>query len=129
MPAHSSWGDKGYYDVWVNGSNDWIYPHLHEIAERMVRLADFYPDAEGVLCRALNQCARELLLAQSSDWAFLMSTGTAVEYSTRRTKNHVGRFLKLYDQIVNQCVDERFVAELEGYDNIFPFIDYTIYKS
>lgn len=128
-PAHSSWGDKGYYDVWVNGSNDWIYPHLHETAERMVRLADFYPDAEGLLRRALNQCARELLLAQSSDWAFLMSTGTAVEYSTRRTKNHVGRFLKLYDQIVNQCIDERYVAELEGYDNIFPFIDYNIYRS
>jgi 1,4-alpha-glucan branching enzyme len=126
-PAASSWGDKGYFDVWVNDSNDWIYPHLHEIAERMVRLARSHRNADGVLRRALNQCARELVLAQSSDWAFLISTGTAVDYSTRRTRNHVGRFLKLCDQIDFCRIDEGYLASLEAYDNIFPFIDYSVY--
>ena len=50
----------------------------------MVELAQQHPDA-GSRCsrRALNQAARELLLAQSSDWAFIMKTGTMVEYATR----------------------------------------------
>jgi 1,4-alpha-glucan branching enzyme len=30
-PHSSSWGDKGYFDVWLNHSNDWIYRHLHEM--------------------------------------------------------------------------------------------------
>lgn len=129
QPALSSWGDKGYYDVWVNNSNDWVYPHLHEIAARMVELADFYPESDGDLRRALNQCARELVLAQSSDWAFLISTGTAVEYATQRTKDHIGRFLKLYEQIVNNRIDVGYLNSLEDYDNLFPFIDYRIYRS
>jgi len=128
IPDASSWGDKGYFDVWLNGSNDWIYMHLHEIGRRMVELAERYPDADGMLRRALNQCARELLLAQSSDWAFLISTGTAVEYSSKRTVNHVGRFLKLHDQIVWNRIDDGYVAALEGYDNIFPWIDYRTYR-
>jgi 1,4-alpha-glucan branching enzyme len=126
-PDASSWGDKGYYDVWVNDSNDWIYPHLHEMAERMVRLASKYPYADGTLTRALNQCARELVLAQSSDWAFLITTGTAVEYSTQRTKNHIGRFHRIHDQIEGNCLDLAYLDSLEGYDNIFPFIDYKMW--
>ena len=128
-PSASSWGDKGYFDVWVNESNDWIYPHLHEMARRMTHLAGKYPEPDNTLRRALNQCARELVLAQSSDWAFLISTGTAVEYSTQRTKNHIGRFNRLFEQIEGLYLDESYLNLLEGYDNIFPFIDYRLYAN
>src|SRR5438034_4161979 len=40
QPSFSSWGYKGYCEVWLEGSNDWIYRHLHEGADRMVELAD-----------------------------------------------------------------------------------------
>ena len=29
----SSWGANGYYDVWVDGSNDYVYRHLHKAAK------------------------------------------------------------------------------------------------
>ncbi|MFQ5599903.1 MAG: glycoside hydrolase family 57 protein, partial [Candidatus Krumholzibacteriia bacterium] len=74
-PSFSSWGYKGYAEVWLEGSNDWIYRHLDRAARTMAELASAHPDASGVLERALNQAARELLLAQSSDWAFIMKTG------------------------------------------------------
>ena len=92
QPSMSSWGDKGYHDVWLNAGNDWIYRHLIKAAQRMTEMANQYPNADGLLKRALNQLARELLLMQSSDWAFLMTTGTAKEYSTKRTKDHIKRF-------------------------------------
>ena len=78
QPVMSSWGHKGYCEVWCEGSNDWIYPHLHEGADRMVELARTFPDVPPLKRRALNQAARELLLVQSSDWAFIMKTGTMV---------------------------------------------------
>ena len=68
-----------------------------------------------------------MLLAQSSDWAFLMTVGTARTYSEKRTREHVDRFLTLFHQIVENRVEEGFVAAIEAKDNIFPHIDYRIY--
>jgi len=126
-PSMSSWGHKGYNEVWLEGSNDWIYPHLHMMADRMVEMAQRFPGAEGVLRRALNQAARELLLAQSSDWAFIMKTGTTVEYANKRTRDHIGRFDRLYNDILGSRINEHWLGEVENRDNIFPDIDYTVY--
>jgi 1,4-alpha-glucan branching enzyme len=126
-PASSSWGYKGYAEVWLDGSNDWIYRHLHKTADRMVELAARYPHAEGLLKRALNQAARELLLAQSSDWAFILKTGSHVEYALRRTKDHILRFSRLYDDIKANRIDEAWLGTIEYQDNIFPDIDYGVY--
>ncbi len=127
LPSMSSWGYKGYNEVWLEGSNDWIYPHLHIMADRMVELAGRYQDADGLLLRALNQAARELLLAQSSDWAFIMKTGTMVEYAHKRTKDHIGRFDRLYNDILASMINEKWLGEVENRDNIFPDIDYRVY--
>src|SRR5579871_445136 len=120
QPPMSSWGAKGYCEVWLEGANHWMYPHLHEIAERMVELARANPNPHGLARRALNQAARELLLAQSSDWAFIMKTGTMVEYAVRRTHKHVLNFNHLYEQIRGDRIDEPWLVEVEQSDNIFP---------
>ncbi len=127
QPVMSSWGYKGYSEVWLEGSNDWIYRHLHEGADRMVEMAQKHPGADGVLRRALNQAARELLLAQSSDWAFIMKTGTMVEYARERTRVHVNTFNYLYDLITRGEIDEIWLSEIERRHNLFPEIDYRIY--
>jgi 1,4-alpha-glucan branching enzyme len=126
-PSFSSWGHKGYCEVWLEGSNDWIYPHLHELADRMVELASQNPDTNGVRRRALNQAAREVLLAQSSDWAFIMKTGTMVEYAQERTKVHVLNFNHLYEQIRHGDIDEPWLTEIETRHNPFPQVDYRVF--
>ncbi|OGC09523.1 glycoside hydrolase [candidate division WOR-1 bacterium RIFOXYC2_FULL_37_10] len=127
-PSLSSWGYKGYAEVWLSGCNDWMYRHLHKAADRMVELAQSYPTAEGILHRALNQAGRELLLAQSSDWGFIMKMGTMVEYAVKRFKDHIGRFTKLYDQIRSNSIDESYLRDLEWKDNLFADLDYRVYK-
>ncbi|MGK7344823.1 MAG: glycoside hydrolase family 57 protein [Candidatus Nitrospinota bacterium M3_3B_026] len=126
-PAASSWGYKGHSEVWLDESNDWIYRHLHKAADRMTELASSRREADGVTRRALNQAARELLLAQSSDWAFIMKTGTMAPYAEKRTKEGIARFTRLYGQIMNGEIDEGFLEYLEGVDNIFSDIDYSVY--
>ncbi len=128
-PCISSWGSKGYSDVWLNKNNDWIYRHLHKAAERMIELANDYTNADGMLRDALNQASRELLLAQSSDWAFIMEAKTMVEYARKRTQDHVGRFTKLYYDIKENNVDEEWLKEIMWKDNIFSDIDYRIFRS
>src|SRR5690606_22540543 len=112
----------------LDGSNDWIYRHLHKAAERMIALARDYNEPTDLERRALNQAARELLLAQSSAWAFIMTTGTTVEYAVRRTKAHILRFNRLHDQIRSGHIDEGWLGWTESRDNIFPEIDYRVYR-
>ena len=78
--------------------------------------------------RALNQAARELLLAQSSDWAFIMRTGTMVPYAERRTKSHVLRLEKIYEDVKQGEIDSGWLEKVEKMDNIFPNIDYRVYR-
>ncbi|MEW5785260.1 MAG: 1,4-alpha-glucan branching protein domain-containing protein [Bacillota bacterium] len=128
-PNPSSWGDKGHNEVWLNGTNDWIYRHLHRAAEEMIGLATEHPAAEGLLKRALNQAARELFLAQSSDWPFIMSSGTMVEYAHRRITGHLVRFRVLSRQIRGGAIDEGWLKRLEETDNLYPHIDYRLFQS
>ncbi len=128
-PSMSSWGYKGYCEVWLEGSNDWIYRHLHKATERMIDLANRYPEADPLTRRALNQMARELLLAQSSDWAFIMKTGTHTSYAVRRTKEHLGRFIRIWSDVLKNSIDTGTLESIESTDNIFPEIDYRIYAS
>lgn len=129
-PSLSSWGWKGYSEMWLQGPNDWIYRHLHKASERMTELAKNFSrtDANGLLKRALNQSLRELLLAQGSDWAFIMGTGTHTSYAAQRTKEHLLRFSSLYEQIKTNAIDEGWLSDLEYRDNIFPEIDYRLHQ-
>ena len=127
QPTMSSWGYKGYNEVWLEGSNDWIYRHLHEGADRLVELARENPDPTPLRRRALNQAARELLLAQSSDWAFILKTGTMVDYAVQRTRVHVANLNHLYEQLKRNEIDEHWLAEIERRHNIFPDLDYRVY--
>jgi len=127
MPSYSSWGYKGYAEMWLDGSNDWIYRHLHKASEKMRELALAHPHAEGLMRRALNQMARELLLAESSDWAFIMKRGTAVEYALKRTRGHLLAFLQLEQAVRRETIDEAWLEDLESRDCIFPQLDYRVY--
>ncbi|ASS74543.1 hypothetical protein CIG75_05710 [Tumebacillus algifaecis] len=121
----SSWGRGGYADVWLNETNDWIYPHLHRLEERfaaMLRKAKRMEGApeESGFRRALWQLAREILLAEASDWAFMMTMGTTTEYGVRRTTEHLARAERLADLIGAGTVPERVLAEWEAATPIFP---------
>ncbi|OHX38039.1 glycoside hydrolase [Methylomonas sp. LWB] len=128
-PAASSWGEHGYSSYWLNESNDWIYPLLHRAAAEMEKLAN---DLNGLKItpaqeRALNQAARSLLLAQASDWPFIMKAGTTVDYARKRIADHLARFNYLHDAIRKNRIDERYLTALEIMDDIFPDIDFRDY--
>ena len=78
--------------------------------------------------RALKQAARELLLAQASDWPFILRAGTSPDYARRRVKDHLLRFIALHDQLTATSVDEKWLAEVESRDNLFPDVDWNYWK-
>lgn len=128
QPSPSSWGYGGYNEVWLNESNDWIYRHLHAAERTVHTLAMRIQNPTPLVRRALTQALRELLLAQSSDWAFIMSADTHVSYAVRRTEKHLTHCRELCRQVETDSVDEAGLADLESRHNIFPWLDYTVLR-
>lgn len=93
----------------------------------MERLAEKYARANGLKLRALKQAARELLLAQASDWAFMISSGSMAEYGEKRTKEHMERLTRLERDIERGEIDVAWLSRVERQDNIFPKIDYRVF--
>jgi 1,4-alpha-glucan branching enzyme len=151
MPAASSWGRHGYHDHWINSKTEWIWRPLHEAAVRMRRAVQHsgglpfssnghahHPERNGhnghhghspapVHERVLRQAGRELLLAQSSDWPFIITNGTAEQYARRRLRDHMNRFHNLLNQLDRGHVDECRLEALEEMDALFPKLDYRVF--
>ncbi len=120
-PAPSSWGLQGYNEVWLNGANDWIYRDLHAMTERMSALAA-QEMKDPLKARAVAQMGRELLLAQSSDWPFILKNGTHTTYAYRRLQEHTERFYRLAESVERGVIDEKDLVDIENRDNLFPFL-------
>jgi 1,4-alpha-glucan branching enzyme len=84
--AFSSWGRGGHASVWLGPQNAWMWPHLHRASEVMVGLAN-RPRA----ARAMQQ----LLLAQGSDWPFLLDAKTSAGFAHDEFVSHLLAFRAL----------------------------------
>jgi 1,4-alpha-glucan branching enzyme len=129
MPAPSSWGRNGYNDHWVNPKTEWMWRPLHEAAVRMrqtVEKVGSHP-ADKLEDRALRQAGRELMLAQCSDWPFMITNGSTEEYARRRFHDHLNRFHDLLQRVDNHQIDKKSLETLEYMDALFPDLDYRLF--
>jgi 1,4-alpha-glucan branching enzyme len=113
-PNASSWGDQGYYRFWLNGHNEWLYPHLNAMA----RLMPQHKWSEGWRRESYHQAERELMLAQSSDWPFIMSTGTSPGYAAERVTRHLDYLHELETTLKSETPSPR-LREMQERDNLF----------
>ncbi|MEW5745184.1 MAG: 1,4-alpha-glucan branching protein domain-containing protein [Nitrospirota bacterium] len=140
-PAPSSWGEGGYNAVWIGEQNRTIYRHLHRMAERVERLIERARRAPAVrqqegsvprsgkerttalMDRAINQAVREALLAQASDWAFLMERDRAAAYAAGRIAVHRERFDRIFSMICGNGIDASVLGRIEAADPLFPWLE------
>ncbi|MFH0911848.1 MAG: 1,4-alpha-glucan branching protein domain-containing protein [Planctomycetota bacterium] len=130
-PGGSSWGGEGHYEFWITESNQWVYPLLHDAAVILAGEVDRLDGrrAAGRVGRALRQAARELLLAQGSDWTFILRTGTSPEYAGARIRDHLARFQALIGMVQNNAIDERALSAIEHVDCLFPSLKLDYFSS
>jgi 1,4-alpha-glucan branching enzyme len=127
-PEFSSSGVNGYAETWLDVSNDWIYRHLARSMERMTELAERFPDDTGLKERALNQAAREILLAQSSDWPVLLFRQDSTEYAGYQAENALRNFTTIYEALGSNYISTEWLTTLERRHNIFPNINYRVFR-
>jgi 1,4-alpha-glucan branching enzyme len=121
--SEGSWGKDNDHSTWLNESTSWIWRELEGMEERFRSvLRDTQRDE--LHWRALRQAARELLLASSSDWPFLVTTGQAADYAVERFRSHALRFHRACELARRATAeDEVELRSLEHADNPFPDID------
>lgn len=134
-PISSSWGEGGYFETWLSEENAWIYPHLHRRAEQIARilaiLKENLPDLSEADAdqrrRTVAQMTRELLLAQSSDWAFLMRNGAARPYATKRTQDPLDTFDELAALYgADPAIAGDRLAAIEAQNPLFPDLPWDL---
>ena len=120
--AEGSWGANGDFSKWLNPATEWTWIRLWRAEERFWNVVERtvdQSDAEEVL----TQAARELLLAQSSDWQFIISSETAADYATKRFCEHLDNLDRLLIPLESGIVtieSRLFAAELRVTNDVFP---------
>jgi 1,4-alpha-glucan branching enzyme len=126
-----SWGEGGYHYVWINAENSWTWEKLYPVQRKLRELCrDAVSSPTPLKTRLVTQAARECLLAEASDWQFLISTVAAQDYAEIRFMDHIDRFWRLaglVDSVELSAEDEEFVAECEQKDSPFPTLDLSMW--
>lgn len=126
----SSWGKGGDHSTWSNPDTAWMWPLIHQAEHHMEELVAHFPNAEGQQLEVLKQAAREVLLLQSSDWPFLVTTRQAPDYAADRLRGHLERFNRLAELAAREALsteDQLFLQECQHLDNPFLNIDYRVF--
>jgi len=118
----SSWGSGKDWRVWDGEQVAGLVTANAELQQRLLSTVD-----EPAHWRdpARDQLVTEALLALSSDWAFMVSKGSAVDYARRRAYLHLGRFGELAD-LVEAGATDKTAAVAEQFrlqDNPFGHLD------
>ena len=118
--AEGSWGKNNDHSTWIAPQTEWMWEAIRAAAPRLRAIADD-PPRDAFRARAAAQALRELLLLESSDWPFLLTTGQAGDYASERFRSHgqrLGRALEL--ALRGTRADEIELRSMERADNPFP---------
>ena len=118
-----SWGKDGDFSMWLNPETEWTWQRLWALEARFwnaVPRAMPRWDARPIL----EQAGRELLLAQSSDWQFIITTGAAGDYAIKRFNEHCAALESLLPFLEDAASDlgagQQIAEGLKIIDGPFP---------
>ncbi|MBN1800427.1 MAG: DUF1957 domain-containing protein [Candidatus Lokiarchaeota archaeon] len=130
-PIEGSWGQGSGHWVWLNEWTTWTWKNIYECEAKSEEIVARHKNSSDQnMQKILRQLVRELLLLESSDWQFLISTWSARDYAENRVTLHYENFNRLYDMAQKygngQYVDEgewHFLGVLEANEGLFADID------
>ena len=102
QPVESSWGRGNDFSTWYNAKVRHTVLKLDELLYRFSKA--LYGNEH-----ALQQCARELMLAASSDWQFMISTRSYADYAQKRFEEHSTAAATILDMIEKKITNSTYI--------------------
>lgn len=127
-PYYSSAAGDGYGENFLSSKNCWMIRHIRKACERMVDLADRFPNDTGLKNRLLNMGAKELLLAQSCNLQKMIDEDEFADYAEERFRASISAFTAVFDSLGSNTVSTEWLTKLEVLDDIFPWMNYRIFS-
>lgn len=128
VPYMSSDAGTGYGENLLDSSNCWMMRYTHKACERMIDLSSRFTDDTGLKARSLNLAAKEVLLAQSSDWAQMLHDRNYPEYASDQFTKFILSFSTVFDSLGSNCISTEWLTKLEREHTIFPWINYHVFS-
>lgn len=135
MPVSSSWSEGGFFETWMSDSNNWINSDLYERGAKLTRMVQTHQESRESMPedkrqhreRCLRQLSRDLIMAQASDWGFLMNNEASHEFA----ENRLNGYLESFDKVWGICTsfgDLSPLDEIEKNYPIFSDIEWELFK-
>lgn len=127
-PYPCSAAGVGYGENLLDDTNKWMFRYIRKATERMIDLTDRFPAETGLKGRLLNLGAKEVLLAQSSDWPRMLSQQQLPDYAEQMFTKNIISFTNVFDALASNSVSTEWLTKLEKEHSVFPWINYKIFS-
>jgi len=127
-PYYASINGTGYGEDLLSSKNSWMMRYTTKACQRMVDLADRFPNDTGLKARLLNMGAKEVMIAMSCGLAKMMNDDFYPEFAEERFKSSIIAFTSVFDSLGSNTVSTEWLTTLEDKDAIFPWMNYRIFS-
>ena len=127
-PYPCSSNGLGYGEDLLDESNSWMMRYTRKATKRMVDLAQRLPNETSLKERLLNTAAKQVLLAQSGDWARMLHDGKIPDRVKETFKEEILSFTRVFDSLASNAVSMEWLIECEKHTSIFPWLNYRIFS-
>ena len=128
QPCYAAAAGSGYGENLLSNKNNWMMRYVRKASERMVDLADRFPNDTGLKTRLLNLGAKELILSQSLNLAKSISDDDFPTFSEERFLNCIEAFTTVFDSLGSNVVSTEWLTTIECKDNFYPWMNYRIFS-
>lgn len=129
VPFTSASGATGYGEGFLDSTNAWMLRYSRKATERMIDLAARFADDTGLKARSLNLAAKEVLLAQSGDWAEMIHEGLYPDYAEYRFRESISAFSTVYDSLGSNSISTEWLTRMEREHVLFPNMNYHVFST
>ena len=128
LPYPGAAQGNSYGEDLLDSTNGWMIRYTRKMSERMVDLSDRFPNETGLKVRLLDLGAKELMLAQSGEWAKMIHDGVFPEYATKRFKESIKAFMIVFDALGSNTVSTEWLTKLEKAHTLFPWMNFRMFS-
>lgn len=127
-PYYSAASGDGYGENLLSSKNCWMMRYIRKASERMIDLADRFPNDTGLKTRLLNIGAKELLIAQSSGLSKMIDEEEYADFAEKRFGDSIKAFTSVFESLGSNTVSTEWLTTLENKDNLFSWMNYRIFS-
>jgi 1,4-alpha-glucan branching enzyme len=128
-PFLSATSGAGYGENLLDSTNAYILRYARKASERMTSLADRFLGEHGLKARMLNVAAKEVLLAQASDWPKMLHAWRAPDYAKERFRESILAFTTVFDSLGTNKMSTAWLTDMEKKHPLFPWLNFPVFST